>query len=341
MRATVTSAAILACASIALCGTGAGATPPQDPQATVTIQVENDAVSTFKGTSDQYYTAGQRLAYTSGTTHVPGFLSGIGQAVWGDGVQRVSIDLSQSIFTPRNTQSSQPVPGDRPYAAWLHTDFSLIHDSDDARSVIDLSLGVVGPSALGKVVQNGFHNLIGDTPNLGWRNQIKDEPALEAFVERTYRLPLYHFNLAGLNGIETDLLPSATAGVGTVRDYLQGGVTFRIGQGLASDFGTPRIRPGLTGTDAYLQTRPFAWYVFAGADGQAIARDVFLDGSTFRSNQGPHVTKRPFVGEFEGGLAVMAYGVRVTYTQTFQTEEFRRQKSGLFNFGSLALSAKF
>jgi lipid A 3-O-deacylase len=323
------------------CVGSASAAPPQDPQGIYTFQVENDAASTFKGTSDQYYTSGLRLGYTSGTIQLPGFLADIGRTVWGDGVQRISIDISQSLFTPRNTQSAQPILGDRPYAGWLHADLGLIHDTDDARSYIGASLGVVGPSALGKEVQNGFHNVIGDTPNLGWRNQIKDEPAVELYAEQTYRIPLYHFNAAGLNGIETDVLPSATLGVGTVRDYLQGGFVLRLGQGLDSDFGAARIRPGITGTDAYTATRPFAWYVFAGADGQAIARDVFLDGATFRDNQGPHVTKRPLVGEFEGGLAVMAYGVRLTYTQTWQTEEFRRQKAGLFNFGSLALSAKF
>jgi len=341
MQARTIFTAALGCALAAFGAGQAGAAPPPDPQGTWTFQVENDAVSTFKGTSDQYYTSGLRLGYTSGTTHVPEFLSGIGRAVWGDGVQRVSIDLSQSIFTPRNTQARQPVPGDRPYAGWLHADLGLIHDTDEARSVLGLSLGVVGPSALGKTVQNGFHNIIGDTPNLGWRNQIKDEPAVELLAERTYRLPLYRFNVAGLNGLETDVLPSATVGIGTVRDYVQAGISLRLGQGLASDFGAPRMRPGLTGTDAYLPTRPFAWYVFAGADGQAIARDVFLDGNTFRDRPTSHVTKRPFVGEFQGGLAVMAYGVRLTYTQTWQTEEFRRQKAGLFNFGSLALSAKF
>lgn len=341
MRVTTIMTAALGCMLVSFEAGPADAAPPQDTQGTWTFQVENDAVSTLKGTSDQYYTSGLRLGYTSGTTHVPDFLAGIGRTVWGDGVQRVSFDLSQSLFTPRDTQQRQPVLGDRPYAGWLHADLGLIHDTDDARSVLGLSLGVVGPSALGKVVQNGFHNIIGDTPNLGWRNQIKDEPAVELTVERTYRIPLYHFDVAGLNGLETDLLPAATVGVGTVRDYVQGGISFRLGQGLASDFGAPRIRPGLTGTDAYTPNRPFAWYVFAGADGQAIARDVFLDGSTFRDSQGPHVTKRPLVAEFQGGLAVMAYGVRLTYTQTWQTEEFRRQKSGLFNFGSLALSAKF
>ena len=125
-----------------------------------------------------------------------------------------------------------------------------------------------------------------------------------------------------------------------MRDYVQLGATFRIGQGLNSDFGAPRIQPGLSGTDAYTQTRPFAWYVFAGADGQAIARDIFLDGNTFRSN-GPHVSKKAFVGEFQAGLAVLYRGLRISYTQTWQTEQFNGQKAGLFNFGSLAVSAKF
>ena len=62
--------------------------------------------------------------------------------------------------------------------------------------------------------------------------------------------------------------------------------------------------------------------------------------STFRANSA-HTTKRFFVGEGQAGLAIMALGVRVTYTQVFQTPSFDRQRSGLFNFGSLALSARF
>lgn len=313
----------------------ARAEPPQDPASIFTLQIENDAVSTFKGTSDQYYTSGLRLGYTSGTNAVPDFLAGIGHAVWGDGVQRVSFDISQSIFTPRNTQLVRPDPRDRPYAGYLNATLGLLQDTDNTRSVLALSLGVVGPSALGRTVQNGFHDIIGDTPNRGWHYQLQDEPAFEVLAERTWRLPITQFS-----GLEADALPSLTAGVGTVRDYVQAGVSFRLGQGLGSDFGTPRIRPGMSGSDAYTPTRPFAWYVFAGADGQGIARDVFLDGSTFRSHS-PSVTKRPYLGELEAGLAAMFYGVRVTYTQTWQTESFTRQKSGLFNFGSLALSARF
>ncbi len=326
---------LLAVPVLAVLASPALAVPPQDPLGILTLQIENDAVSTYRGTSDQNYTSGLKLGYTTGTGSVPGALEQAGRAVWGDGVQRISFDLSQSIFTPRNTQLSPPNPRDRPYAGYLRATAALIHDSDTARSVVGLTLGVVGPAALGRQVQNGFHEIIGDPPTRGWGSQIRDEPAIELLVERTWRIPVTRFS-----NLEVDALPAVSAGVGTVRDYVQVGATIRLGQGLASDFGAPRIRPGLSGGDAYTPTRPFAWYVFAGVDGQAIARDVFLDGSTFRSNS-PHVSKRPYLGEIQAGLAVMAYGVRLTYTHVFQTPSFDRQRSGLFNFGSLAASVRF
>ena len=313
----------------------ARAEPAADPGGILTLQIENDAVSTQTGTSDRYYTSGLRLGYTSGTGAMPEFLAGLGRTVWGDGVQRISFDIRQSIFTPRDTQLSPANSRDRPYAGYLNATLGLLHDSDAARSLLSVSVGVVGPSALGRMVQDGFHDIIGDPPTRGWGSQLKDEPTFEVLAERIYRLPLAQFN-----GIETDALPSLTAGVGTVRDYIQAGVSFRLGQGLQSDFGAPRIRPGASGSDAYTPNRPFAWYAFAGASGQGIARDLFLDGSTFH-NRSASVEKKPFVGEFHAGVAAMIYGVRVTYTHTWQTESFDGQKSGLFNFGSLALSARF
>lgn len=319
----------------ALAAAPALAAPPADPSGIVTLQVENDAVSTQRGTSDRYYTSGLRLGYTTGTESVPGFLSDLGRFVWGDGVQRVSVDLSQSIFTPRDTQRLPLNPRDRPYAGYLRASASLIHDTEQTRSIIGVSLGVVGPSAGGRVVQNTFHDIIGDPPTRGWGSQLKDEPAFELLLEQTYRLPLARFG-----AFETDALPAVTAGVGTVRDYVQLGVSFRIGQGLASDFGAPRIRPGLSGGDAYTPVQPFAWYVFGGVAGQGVARDVFLDGSTFRE-QSPSVPKKSFVGELQAGAAIMFGGVRVTYTHVWQTEQFRGQKGGLFNFGSLAASVRF
>jgi lipid A 3-O-deacylase len=310
----------------------AWAQPPEDPGQTLTIQLEND--STRPG-SDNYYTSGERIAYTSPTGAVWAPLADLGHTLLGDGQQRFSIDLSQLIFTPLADKLANPPPNDRPYAGVLLATGALIQDTDSTRTALSVGIGVIGPAALGEAVQNGFHELIGQNAVGGWHTQLPDQPVVQLTAERTWRVPLG--NLAG--GLEADVLPSVTLGAGTFRIYGQAGGTVRLGQGLQSDFGAPRIRPGLTGTDAYRADRPFVWYVFAGIDGQAVAWDETLDGLPFRATR--HVAREPLVGEFQAGFALIAWGMRLTAMQVLQSDEFRTQKNGLFQFSSVSLSVKF
>jgi hypothetical protein len=311
--------------------TAAVADPPADPNHTITIQLENDST---RPRSDNYYTSGERIAYTSPTGLVPSPLASLGNMLLGQGQQRFALELSQNIFTPRQDKLASPPLNDRPYAAVLLGTISLIQDTDATRTALALGLGVIGPDALGRQVQNGFHTLIGQGSIGGWSTQIGNQPVIQLTVDRTWRIPL-----AAIGPLETDVLPSVTAGAGTFRIYAQAGGTVRIGQGLQSDFGAPRIRPGLTGTDAYVQTQPFAWYFFAGVDGQAVAWDETLDGLPFASSR--HVGRIPFVGEFQAGFTIMAWGIRLTAMQVLQSDEFRGQSNGLFQFSSASVSFKF
>jgi lipid A 3-O-deacylase len=311
----------------------AQAQPAPDTASIWTLQGENASISAGTPT-DRMYVNGLRLGWTSPTTVVPNFLADLGHTLWGNGQQRVAVDLTQQIYTPADTAAIIPNPHDRPYAGALLGNFSLMSDADDSRSVLTLSLGVVGPGAGAETVQNGFHNIIGQAHTNGWDSQIQNVPAIELLHERTWRLPM-----GTVAGLETDALPSLTIGLGDLRDYLQTGVTFRIGQGLDSDFGVPRIRPGLSGGDAFKPTRPFAWYVFGGVDGQAVAYDLLLQSSPFRG--GPHVSTIWDVGEMQGGFAVMAYGMRLTFAYVAQTQEFEGQTGGLHQFGSASISFRF
>jgi hypothetical protein len=307
------------------------AEPPADPNHTITIQLEND--STRPG-SDNYYTSGERIAYTSPTGLVPAPLAAFGHLLLGDGQQRFALEISQNIFTPLDDKVANPPLSDRPYAAVLMGTISLIQDTDTTRTALALGLGVIGPDALGEQVQNGFHSLIGQGSIGGWSTQIGNQPVVQLTADRTWRMPL-----GGIGGLESDLLPSVTVGAGTFRIYAQAGGTVRLGQGLQSDFGAPRIRPGLTGTDAYVQTQPFAWYLFAGVDGQAVAWDETLDGLPFETSR--HVTAEPFVGEAQFGFTLMAWGARFTAMQVLQSNEFVHQRNGLFQFSSASVSVKF
>jgi hypothetical protein len=309
------------------------AAPPADQAAIITLQGENASISAGKPT-DRLYTNGLELNWTSPTDAVPGFMADLGHTLWGEGTQRWGFGLSQQMYTPIDTSRSPADPHDRPYAGYLAGTFSLLSDTDSDRSQLLLSLGVVGPASGAEAVQNGFHGLIGQSRDKGWGSQIPNTPAIEVVHERIWRL-----SMGSVGGLETDALPALTLGVGDVRDYLQVGGTIRIGQGLNSDFGVPRLRPGLSGGDAYNPTRSFAWYVFAGLDGQAVAYDLLLQSSPFRS--GPHVNPTWDVGEFQVGAAFMAYGLRLTLSYIGQSQEFQGQGGGLHQFGSASLGLRF
>lgn len=305
--------------------------PPPDPNAIYTFQLENDSILQ---NSDKYYTSGLRFAYTSPTGAVPQTLAELDQDIWGDGQQRFSIDLQQLLFTAADTQVNPPLPGDHPYAGVLTVDANLIHDTATARSIIGVSLGIIGPAALGEEVQNGFHGLIGQTTNKGWNSQVPTQPVLEVSAERIWRVPLTQ-----VGPLEFDVLPQLGAAIGSYRTYALAGTEIRVGQGLQSDFGPSRPLGGMTGGDAYMNVRPVAWYLFAGGDGQAVAYDASLNGGLFPG--GPRVTSVPFVGEITAGAAILAYGVRFAFVHVSQTPEFIGQRSGLFNFDGFTVSAKF
>ncbi|GAJ29016.1 lipid A deacylase LpxR family protein [Acidomonas methanolica] len=315
----------------------AHATPLQDPYGTWTLQGENDAVSTLKGTSDQYYTSGLRFNWTSGTDNLPQPLHDLNAALLGPGVQRISLGIEQLIYTPatQHTQLVNPPSNDRPYAGVLLGTVNLINDTDLSRSVVGIQVGVLGPASLGRQVQNGFHNLISDTPNKGWAHQLANQPVFQVQAGRIWRLPVVNVGSVGM-----DVLPALSGAAGDYRTYGDVAATVRIGQGLQSDFGTATIGPGLDGTDAFVQARPISWYMFAGVEGQAVAYDSTLQGNTVRNNS-PHVSKVWDVGEIHAGLAVMWHGVRMSYSQVWQTPTFTASRSGLFNYGSVKLSVKF
>jgi lipid A 3-O-deacylase len=304
-----------------------------DPHSIWTLQGENASISAGNPT-DRLYVNGLRLGWTSPTGYVPNFLADLGRSLWGAGQQRIGFDLTQQIYTPIDTSLSRPNPFDRPYAGMLLGNISLLSDSEDTRSVLTLSLGLVGPAAGAETVQNGFHDIIGQAHTRGWSHQIDNTAAINILHERTWRLPT-----GTVLGLETDALPSLTVGLGDIRDYVQAGISFRIGSGLDSDFGVPRLRPGISGGDAFTPTKPFAWYVFAGVDGQAVAYDLLLQSSPFRG--GPHVTPVWDIAEFQGGFAVMAYGMRLTFAYVAQTQEFRGQSGGLHQFGSASVALRF
>ena len=320
--------------AIAVTAAPANAQRTTDNAGIWTLQDENSSMATGSGLKDKYYVNGLRLNFTSPTDTLPMLLSNFDDWVWGPGRSRYSLELSQSMFTPASVQKVPPNPRDRPYAGVLTVTGSLLHDSGASRSILGLQAGLVGPDALAKQLQNGFHSMVGYNASQGWSYQIHDEPVADLLAEKIWRVPL-----ARIGGLEMDALPEAAGGAGNLRDYALLGSAFRIGQGLDSDYGVARVNPGMSGSDVFMPSRNLAWYAFIGADGQAVAHDITIDGNTFRTSAS--ATRKPLVGEMEIGFAVIFGRARISYTQVIQTEEIKGQQGGPHQFGSLALSLRY
>jgi hypothetical protein len=313
----------------------------------ITFEVENDFFAKFANT-DRHYTNGIRASWLSAPTDdLPDWLKTVSAPpLFGfftddtnvTGVsRRVGVALSQEMFTPDDTDATAPIRNDRPYAAWLHTAFSLesVRTNDLGDTWQDqwkLDLGVIGPAALGRETQNTWHSIIRTEQSNGWANQLRDEPTVNVSFERAWRSSL--FRTPQMFGLATDIIPYGTLAAGNALTYAGAGGVWRIGPTLPDDFGPPRIYPGTGGSEWFHASTCFDWYLFTGVEGRAVARDIFLDGNTFRDSLS--VDKKPIVGDFKLGAVAVFGSARLSFTHDFRTREFYGQPK-IDQFGSIVL----
>lgn len=336
------TALALAAASVLLwAATPAAAQETVDSSGTWTLQLENDRFSN----TDRHYTHGTRLAWVSTAAESePRWVAELLHDLYPfeDLRQgRVGLAFGQNIYTPEDTSSRAVVQDERPYAGWLYGAISVhaetsSHSPDgvpDTLDTVELQAGVVGPSAFAKQVQNGFHELIDVAESQGWNNQLDNEPGIMLIGERRWRArPL------DILGFEADAIPNVGAAVGNVMTFANAGMIARFGSALDADYGPPLIRPSLSGLASIDERRDFGWYVFAGLQGRAIARNIFLDGNTFSDSHS--VDKKYLVGDFQFGVAILVDGVRVALTQIYRTREYEGQDKP-DRYGALSVSARF
>jgi lipid A 3-O-deacylase len=295
--------------------------------------------------SDKHYTQGLRLSNLGPDVEAPSAWNGPFNVL--DDVlpifsrdaevrsRRYAVFAGQSLFTPKNLDLKPPSPHDRPYAGWLYGGVSLLQESS-RRTLenLEIDLGIVGPGALGKPVQNDFHRLIGVGRANGWSNQIQHEIGGMLSYERLWHLGVIG---GGANGI--DLIPQAGATVGNVFTYGEIGGLLRFGKNLRADYGPVRIRPALSGTDYFNADAldgPSGFYFFAGAQGRVVGRNIFLDGNSFRHSAS--IPKKTFVADLQGGLSLFwSSALRLDFSATQRTQEFVGQH-GQDVIGTAALS---
>lgn len=286
------------------------------------LQVENDL---FGSGNDRFYTHGTELAYMR-TGPAPDWLRTLSDVLplfkTGERVA-TGYAVGQKIFTPADTRSSELVTDDRPYAGWLYGTATIgsVAEEDADSQVIDamsLTLGWIGPSARADDIQREYHELIGVDVPQGWDNQLRDEPGINLGMTRKWR----HFG-SFARGPQWELSPHVAAALGNVYTYAATGLMARVGNDLRRDVGPPNISPGFPGAPYFAPDGGNSWYLFGGIEVRAVARDIFLDGNTFKDSHS--VDREPLVADIQFGAAVQFDNVRVAISNVYRSREFEGQ----------------
>lgn len=309
-----------------------------------TIYFENDY---FTGT-DKDYTNGAKLSWLSAD------LSDWGQSGWRKGFLDVlpfvnrpdtqknfGFSVGQQIYNPKDQNADPPDPTDRPYAGWSYVELSFVSKTETRADIISVQAGIVGPSSGAEKAQTEVHELIEDDVPAGWDHQLEDEPGLNIIYERRHRVAARALG----DTLGFDFIPHGGFSLGNVQTYANLGGTARLGFNLPSDFGVGVARGASVGAspiddlDPRVGDRAASLFVFAGADGRAVAQDIFLDGNTWKDSAS--VDKEHLVADIFAGVGLIAGRWQLTATVVHRTKEFETQPDPWTRFGSVSLSVAF
>lgn len=305
-----------------------------------TLNLENDYFGWDN--QDNNYTNGVRLSYHNAALDIPQWARELGEIYPGfriNDTTAVTYSIGQNLYTPSDITRSVPDPQDRPYAGWLYGSVGLSTVTDDHEDQIELSLGVVGPWALGKQTQNFVHNHVftsSDDPQ-GWDYQLDNEPGLILSWSREYP-DLWSTDLN--EQLYVSLAPSVGTSLGNVYTLAQAGIGFRIAPYAERYADLPaRVRPSVPGTGYFpAPTKGWSWGLFGNVTGYAVGRNIFLDGNTWEDS--PSVDKKPFVYDATIGLDLILGNNRLSYSLVQRSKEFDGQDDDSV-FGSLSFTRRF
>jgi len=316
---------------------------------TVTLYMENDL---FYNT-DRQYTHGTKLSWIS--PDLSAYRDNPLVPAWSyplikrlpfvntPGYQRsVSFSLGQSMYTPEEIERSDLITDDRPYAGMTYLGIGFHSKDHRQMDTLEFDVGLIGRHSYAEDCQETIHHWIDATDPKGWKHQLRDEPFLNAFFERKWRLIRKNYR----RGFGSDCIPHIGGGVGNAFTGASAGGEIRFGWNLPNDFGTYIIRPGSDSNAPMDSTDPrFARrlhrtgvHLFFAASGTAVAHNILLDGNTFRESHS--VDKNRFVACLVGGIGFIVHRFKITYSHVYQTKEFKTQEKDQ-QYGAISVSCTF
>lgn len=303
-----------------------------------TLNVENDK---FGSGYDRDYTNGLRLTWFNVGAAQPFYVDWIDRLVPTFEVNKTTttyFSFGHNLYTPHDIDIDYLDPQDRPYAAFLYGSAGISTITDRHMDDVEFTLGWIGPSALGEEIQDNFHRLINaDYQPKGWQYQLRDEPGIMLSWERSW--PAHYTAQIG-DKLHGRFSPHIGVTLGNIYTYANAGFIFDLTPANMRWQTQPvRVRPAIPGSGYFDSSHNHGWMAFVGYDARLMARNIFLDGNTFKDSHS--VSKRPLVHDLAVGLAYNYKNFRMSYTANWRSREFKSPLAQSSSFGAISLSYSF
>ena len=296
------------------------------------LTAEND----FLYHTDRHYTHGTRFMYMFeddtikefGWTNVFDklYLNDIfNNAFSADKDRSIAFILAQHMYTPSDIEIEELMPDDRPYAGWLYAGAMFTARDNKEMSIFEIDIGTTGPHSLADQTQILMHKWIHSQEPMGWSHQIGNEAGIDLIYEHRLRYRYEDY---------IDFIPHYGINAGNILGYANVGGTLRMGYNIPDDFGIFRMEPGTR----LANRSDFSIFLFADTDCRYVARNIFLDGNTFKDSH--RVEKNSFVQDLGLGVGVGYGNMEIVYSYNQRSKEFKLQEENN-EFGTVVISYRF
>jgi len=262
----------------------------------------------FFTATDYYYTQGYTIELVSPMLRynpINKILAGLP-----DSETRFGLAFEQTGFTPTDITDDKIRYNDRPFAATIALkSFKLVTDIlNKSRLGSSITIGMIGPAALGDEIQTGIHKWIDDDIPRGWQYQVKNDLILDYEIDYEKQLLRLTNYFAVSNYTKLRL--------GTLNTKASAGFTVTAGI----------INAPFT---SYKNKNTFQVYVYGQPVASVIGYDAALQGGLF-NKKSPYTISGNDMERFtlatHFGLVIQYRSLFFEYSQSLLTREFKSGK---------------